>query len=517
MQKAFQLSKLDMPTRPASAARTSSVGSSGLSRPSSAPTSKSSGGSSSSSATLVRAASARNLKVINQELQAIYEAVGVTEKMLKKTRSAPGLPMKITAVEKSPWSRGAPRESGSLHLIERKRLELAAMAPQPQITWSASKPPPAWASPPALSTGGASHRHPPRFPDPKPAIEVEGLWTLESMAAEWQKKAAGAFWGKAPRESGSLALIEKRRLELAARAPSGRSHIQWPAASVPRRRRPPALSSSASASEFNILTSRPQLWRPLDVSSRKHTTPEDLLQLAKDPTPLREAGRPVPKLVARCSSSSSSSAQDREDGGGGEKEQIFQTLAIDLSRNLLTSIASLPSVLTRVVVDASALKTIDLSFNRISGLPKALGALRSLEGLKLHSNALARIEELVHLHPLVALARLTLQHNPLAMQRLTELQRLLIKQASGLEAESEFLPEAYRLKVLGRLPQLRLLDGMAVTNQERIRAMMLASEKLASRGEAAEERGVPRSRPHPKDAAAMAKFHDQKSEQKSDA
>ena len=60
----------------------------------------------------------------------------------------------------------------------------------------------------------------------------------------------------------------------------------------------------------------------------------------------------------------------------------------------------------------------------------------------------------------------------------------------------------YRLRVLARLPQLRQLDLMAVTTKERREAKLFA----------ANARVRPRSRPHPRDATALGKFHLKKEE-----
>ena len=113
--------------------------------------------------------------------------------------------------------------------------------------------------------------------------------------------------------------------------------------------------------------------------------------------------------------------------------------------------------------------------NRIAHLPQSISELSGLEVLRLHNNALARLDELAFLRPLRLLARLTLMHNPLMMQRLSTLQRLALQQDQPLYSEGshqmEHNPLAYRFKVLARLQQLRQLDSMPVTKLERIRAL----------------------------------------------
>lgn len=95
--------------------------------------------------------------------------------------------------------------------------------------------------------------------------------------------------------------------------------------------------------------------------------------------------------------------------------------------------------------------------------------------LKLNNNQLDHLEDLTHLLPLARLNRLTLMHNPLIMQRLPSLARLALRQekpdlaatSSLKELEFEYNAQAYRLRVLARLPHLRQLDSMSVTAKER--------------------------------------------------
>ena len=116
------------------------------------------------------------------------------------------------------------------------------------------------------------------------------------------------------------------------------------------------------------------------------------------------------------------------------------------------------------------------------------------------------MEELAHLRRLPALARLTLNRNPLEMQPLTSLQRQALRHemfALSPQAQEEMSqvhnPLIYRLRVLAWLPQLRQLDQMACTQKERSESTLMLTTKPRPRGKAA--------RPHPRDVTALAKFY----------
>merc|ERR1711865_424249 len=65
-----------------------------------------------------------------------------------------------------------------------------------------------------------------------------------------------------------------------------------------------------------------------------------------------------------------------------------------------------------LLADVSHLALLDLSFNKLSRIEPALGTLVNLEMIRLHTNRLEHIEDLVHLQPLKHLKRLTLMSNP---------------------------------------------------------------------------------------------------------
>ena len=83
-----------------------------------------------------------------------------------------------------------------------------------------------------------------------------------------------------------------------------------------------------------------------------------------------------------------------------------------------------------------------------------------------------------------------------AAQRLA---RLELRQNNMFADQMEYVYDAfaYRMRVLARLPQLRQLDVMAVTGKERREAEIFA----------ANGKGRPKGRAHPRDANALAKLH----------
>ena len=184
----------------------------------------------------------------------------------------------------------------------------------------------------------------------------------------------------------------------------------------------------------------------------------------------------------------------------------FQTRALHANNNQLSTIESLPGVVSRLLVDPQALITLDLSANQIARLPETIGTLVSLEVLQLHHNQLAIFADLAYMQPLASLARLTLMYNPLTMQRMSSVDILALKTASPLFCDEsyqvEYKPKTYRLRVLAMLPMLRQLDLMPVTSTERAEAALVGA-RVSNRSHAG---ATLRSRPHPKDLANQVKY-----------
>ena len=490
----------------------------------------------------------------------------------QKRRSPPRLRPRHQADDGkvAPWSLAPPRDSGTLFLIEKSRLVMAAQQPAGAPAhmldgWRR----PAWARPerpssaPTTRVSSAARKLSAArgAPGPEPP---DSLYSTEKAAAEWlSNRGGGGCWSKAPRMSGTLALIEKSALDLAARAPPPKTTWSPPSWPLPAwasgrstfddRARPRKSPAAQLVSEYATATLRPSLWPPLDASYLQYEDVRELLGLLTDATQkgLRASGRALPGTVAHVDASAATAADApaapasaaspaRPPGSstpaataiaaatatagagaiGGEVASAtasgvdeahgpcwgFQTLAMHLNSNRLADISALPSVLATLLWDGGrSLLTLDLSANRIVHIPAELGVLASLEVLRLHNNALAHMTELDHLRPLRSLARLTLMHNPLVMQRLTTLARLELKHSAPLADQKlhgvKFDPMAYRLRVLGRLPQLRQLDLMPVTGKERSRALQHAAHP------ARRPDGVLRSRPHPQDLESLAKLH----------
>ena len=124
------------------------------------------------------------------------------------------------------------------------------------------------------------------------------------------------------------------------------------------------------------------------------------------------------------------------------------TTALFLQNNELRSVASLPLVLTEVMVcdPYSNLLWLDLSYNYLEAIEEDLLQLPNLQTLYMHGNYIANLEETKKLSGFENLQSLTLYGNPIET----------IKN--------------YRLWVLGvmytRNENLRKLDQVVVTNRE---------------------------------------------------
>lgn len=422
------------------------------------------------------------------------------------------------------WSL-AGRDASTIALMEKKRLELAANAPNTEITYGPGHmKTPAWAMnttarPSSAPAGYVRKPHIARRPPsellakPPPEVRLDGIeagfeCTLPSHSG------GGSFWPKGGRDTGTIALIERKRLELAANAPDQQigpsscymANSRQPSWAILEKKRlaeskaPSALRRSHSAasvrstsvkstivSQFAVrsVMTRPAFWPPLDVSDLGYSQPEELLELLTDTSKLSDEDRAIPRRRAY-----GSAADEATTPPPSSRPRVrFETLAIHASHNRLTSLEQLPMVLDSLLFDASRLISLDLSFNKIEHLPPTFSVLTSLEVLRLHHNRIGRMEELAHLQRLPALSRLTLNRNPLEMQPLSSLQRLALKHnmfALSSQAQDElsqvFDPLVYRLRVLAWLPQLRQLDQMACTQKERSEStLMLTATKRPRR------------------------------------
>lgn len=159
---------------------------------------------------------------------------------------------------------------------------------------------------------------------------------------EWTtNRGGGGCWPKAPRMSGTMALIEQRALEARARAPS--PEITWSpptwrrpywAASKPvvptRKRSPPKAERPAPAtSEYAAVTTRQELWPALDASNMRIKEPAALVSLLQDRSELIAAGLKLPRLAQRAvadeddadneaTADEASAVPPEASGGGGD-------------------------------------------------------------------------------------------------------------------------------------------------------------------------------------------------------
>jgi len=116
---------------------------------------------------------------------------------------------------------------------------------------------------------------------------------------------------------------------------------------------------------------------------------------------------------------------------------------VRLNNNLLTSIATLPASMSKVVADLSQIAILDLSFNAIERIDPSLTQLYNLSGLRLHANKLATFDEIAPLLRLKHLNRLTLMNNALDQHR------------------------DYRLLAMALFPSLKAFDNVLITNSEK--------------------------------------------------
>lgn len=383
----------------------------------------------------------------------------------------------------------APRDSGTLALIEEKRLDLARRAPAPKTTWSPpSWPPPAW----SRMQRRAGHEGERRG---APAYDKASEYASNLTRAElWPMLDASAMHYTAL-EDLLVLLVDASPLVDAGRT-------------LPGRVKPAGSDGVGDHADSQAAAAAAE-----DATAERRAELNALAQAKLDATgeglATALAGAFNGELRERASASGAAAAEtDLAEGLMESSARLgdgmpFQTLGVHLSHNQFGGIAELPRVLSLLVADVSRLITLDLSSNRIEHIAPSIKTLASLEVLRLHNNRIARMDELVHLKPLQHLSRLSLMHNPLVMQRLSTLALLHLKQTAPTADAShqyEHNPMVYRLRVVARLPRLRQLDQMPVTEKERSRAKTFGATVRKGDGEL-------RSRPHPHDIAALARLH----------
>ncbi|XP_041918903.1 leucine rich repeat containing 51 [Alosa sapidissima] len=124
-------------------------------------------------------------------------------------------------------------------------------------------------------------------------------------------------------------------------------------------------------------------------------------------------------------------------------ERKFCSRALRLNNNIITELSGLHSTVHALLSQPHQLAWLDLSFNDISHIDTALIELEQLRVLYLHGNSISRLGEVDKLGSLPWLHTLTLHGNTL---------------------ETE---QGYRGYVIAAVPQLKMMDFSAVTNQER--------------------------------------------------
>lgn len=120
---------------------------------------------------------------------------------------------------------------------------------------------------------------------------------------------------------------------------------------------------------------------------------------------------------------------------------------LKLNNNSLSTLASLPTVFPKILPDLMQLRILDLSFNLLTSIEECIpNSLPYLHVLKLHGNAISKLQEVDKLAVLPFLINLTLNGNE-------------VEKISG-----------YRNYVTSALPGLKSLDVTGITPKDRQKA-----------------------------------------------
>jgi len=119
------------------------------------------------------------------------------------------------------------------------------------------------------------------------------------------------------------------------------------------------------------------------------------------------------------------------------------TTALKLNNNSLESLQDLPPALKLVMEEPFRnLQWIDLSWNGLTKIEESLLGFRQLKALYLHKNKIKKLPAIDCLKVMPALLSLTLNGNPIEERQI------------------------YRQYIVGALPKLRVLDHVAVTEEQ---------------------------------------------------
>ncbi|XP_031429946.1 leucine rich repeat containing 51 [Clupea harengus] len=121
----------------------------------------------------------------------------------------------------------------------------------------------------------------------------------------------------------------------------------------------------------------------------------------------------------------------------------FSSRALRLNNNIITDLTGLQVTVSTLLQHPTLLAWIDLSFNDLSHIDPVLTELQQLRVLYLHGNSISKLGEVDKLGGLPFLQTLTLHGNALENER------------------------GYRGYVIAAIPQMKMMDFSAVTNQER--------------------------------------------------
>jgi hypothetical protein len=132
-----------------------------------------------------------------------------------------------------------------------------------------------------------------------------------------------------------------------------------------------------------------------------------------------------------------------------EVAKISDITSLRISSNEITDIKPLHGYLSQLLTEPSALRWIDISYNKIPNGLESLQSFNELTVLYMHSNGIRKFSDVQPLSQLPSLRNLTLHGNPIS---------------SRVYKSKNF----YRNYIIQMLPQLHKLDFSGITHQDRV-------------------------------------------------
>ncbi|OQV20486.1 putative Leucine-rich repeat-containing protein 51 [Hypsibius exemplaris] len=149
----------------------------------------------------------------------------------------------------------------------------------------------------------------------------------------------------------------------------------------------------------------------------------------------------------------------------GPDGKLYDTQALKLNNNKFLSVAGLPEILPRILVNPEAISWVDLSFNNLTHVEPVLLQLKNLQILYLHGNNIIDFPHLEILNGGITIRTLTLHGNP-------------VDRTVG-----------YRFIVISWLRQLKNLDFSVVTDFDRMQSEVWGRKWLMIKAKLKKEDG----------------------------